>query len=73
MGTENKPLDTNPQTNTVLSGLCEKFHRSFKYDENIVTSLSSPVKMSRVKKIDPAVLNKNKQRSSSVDDPFFFH
>jgi hypothetical protein len=73
MGTENNSQCANPQTNTVLSGLCEKFHRSFKYDENIVTSLSSPVKVSRVKKIDPAVLNKNTQRSSSVDDPFFFH
>lgn len=69
----NVSVDTNIQSNNVLSGVCQKFHRSFKYDENIATSLSSPVKMSKVKKIDTGALNKNKERSSSVDDPFFFH
>ena len=69
----NVSVDTNIQENNVLSGLCKKFHRSFKYDENIATSLSSPVKMSKVKKIDADALNKNKVRSSSVDEPFFFH
>ena len=69
----NVSVDTNTQANNVLSGMCQKFHRSFKYDENIATSLSSPVKMSKVKKIDTGALNKNKERSSSVDDPFFFH
>ena len=69
----NVSVDTNRQEINVLSGICKSFHRSFKYDENIATSLSSPVKTGGKKKIIPGALHKNKQRSSSIDEPFFFH
>ena len=68
----NVSVDTKIQSNDVLSGLCQTFHRSFKYDENIATSLSSPVKMAGTKKITPVVSNKNNQLLPTTDDPFFF-
>ena len=69
----NVSVDTNIQETNVLSGICKSFHRSFKYDENIATSLSSPVKMAGTKKITPVVSNKNNQLLPTTDDPFFFH
>ena len=69
------PVKEIPQVKQITNKdrICDKFQLSFKYDENIATSLSSPVKMAGTKKITPVVSNKNNQLLPSTDDPFFFH